>query len=436
MSVTRRRVARAGVAAACVLLPCGCAAIVGIGDITAPGSDGGSQGDESPDSPGPGPGDEGPGLDSSTAAETGPDEAGPDETGLGEGFADDAPSFVETGSPGDTGADSMLAESGVPEASPEAGPPTPDAGHPDAGPDASNACPSVTTQTLATSLTVNVGWPSTTTSNTGTGSISMLLLTPLTGSTSLTGTSRMCAMKVPDLVLNAIGGAATGTSSGTKVQLPVSNATWDQITRTFAVAGTQAGLDPNDALNVSPWVSLFGLTSASGYGSDATAWPAACATGTCTPAGSFTAASLQDDDNDSFAGITVLPSTATGYTLPATSTVFSQLADRLYIVFRTEVALTETRVSCTASSGTATVSLFDSHVVGCHVTAGSSSAAGPCSSDQVQFLDDTRTVYGFDSSSGDVISKAHPVVGTAATISLAAGATCAQARAAFSPTFN
>jgi hypothetical protein len=426
---TRRRLARAGVAGACVLLPCGCAAIVGIGDITAAPDEGG-HGDESPDGPAPGAEDHDDGVAESSLAETGPEEAS----------ADDATSTPETGLPGDTGTDSTLAESGapesgvpetgVPEASPEAATSLPEAGHVDAA----MGCPSQTPQTLATSLAFGVGWPATATSNAGSASVSMLLLTTFTGSTSLTGSTRVCAMTLPDLALNAVGQAATG--SGTKIQSGISNATWDQISRTYPVTGTQTGFDPNDTLNMARWVSLFGLTSASSYESDATAWPAACATGMCLPAGSFASSVLQDDDNDSNPGITVFPSTATGYTLPPTSvTSQAQLADRVYMVFRTEIALGQTRDSCTVTGGNATVTLFDSHVVGCHVNA-THGTAGSCSSDQVQFLDDNRTIYGYDSAAGDVISAAHPVVGMATTTAVGAGATCAQARAIYSPAFD
>ena len=44
--------------------------------------------------------------------------------------------------------------------------------------------------------------------------------------------------------------------------------------------------------------------------------------------------------------------------------------------------------SCTDLSGAAKITLFDSHVVGCHVGNG-----GECSANQADFVDQNRTIY-------------------------------------------
>jgi hypothetical protein len=100
-------------------------------------------------------------------------------------------------------------------------------------------------------------------------------------------------------------------------------------------------------------------------------------------------------------------------------------------------------VDCTHGTGTASITSFDNHVVGC-TTVCPSGLLGcntgmteqPCTTDQVGFLDQNRTIYGYDMNSGDTASAAHPISGTVSTVQLADNASCAMARAAFSPTFN
>ena len=75
------------------------------------------------------------------------------------------------------------------------------------------------------------------------------------------------------------------------------------------------------------------------------------------------------------------------------------LADQLYIVSRNQLELSGMRMtSCTAGTGTAKITLFDNHVVGCHANATSTDGdlsftgpAGACDSSQVNFVDGSRT---------------------------------------------
>jgi hypothetical protein len=292
-------------------------------------------------------------------------------------------------------------------------------------------CPSQDPATLATKITFTVGWPTSTAGNSGTGPINILLLTTFHGTSTLTGTSQSCGLTLPDLTLNSLAAAIAG---GSKVQIQVSNTAWDAITRTFPVMGTQSGFNPGDSLNTSASLGLLGLTDASGYNSDTKAWPAACATG-CTPAGPFMMSDLQDDDHDSNPGITATPLSNSTYALPPTSLLSgsSAAADQVYIVSRNEISLMgmHTGTTCNTGSGMAKITLFDNHVVGCHVKGG-----GACNSSQVSFVDSNRTIYGYDMTMGHVISSTNPVMGTVNTIQLPAGAKCSDARTAFAPTFN
>jgi hypothetical protein len=229
--------------------------------------------------------------------------------------------------------------------------------------------------------------------------------------------------------------AATG--GGSKIQIQVKNAAWDAITRTFAVTGTQSGFNIGDALDTNASVGLIGLTDASGFGTNTKAWPPYCndPSMNCMAAGPFTMADLQDDDKDGKPAITATPLNNSTYALPPTSAIFSQVADEVYIVSRNEIAIMGMHTTdCTHGSGTAKITLFDNHVVGCHVTS-LHGTAGPCSSPQVSFLDQNRTIYGYDMTSGDVISASHSVTGQVSTVQLPAGSKCSDARAAFGSTF-
>ncbi len=95
---------------------------------------------------------------------------------------------------------------------------------------------------------------------------------------------------------------------------------------------------------------------------------------------------------------------------------------------------------CTHGSGTAKISLFDNHVIGCTTVCptglvGCTTGTTPqkCSSDQVGFLDANRTIYGYDQTAGHTATPSHPIMGTVSTVQIAAGSSCAVARAAVRP---
>jgi hypothetical protein len=259
--------------------------------------------------------------------------------------------------------------------------------------------------------------------------VNILLLTNFTGTTTLTGTAQSCGLNLPDIVLNSTGMLATG--GGMKIQIQVKNSVWDAISRTFPVTGTQSGFNIGDSLDTNASVGLLGLVDAW----NTKTWPPYCTTG-CTPAGPFMMSDLQDDDHDNNPGITATPLNNSTYALPPTAAIYSQVADQVYIVSRNEIAIMGMHTTdCTHGSGMAKITLFDNHVVGCHVTS-LHGTAGPCNSSQVSFLDQNRTIYGYDQNSGSIISSSHAVMGTAQTVQLPAGSKCSDARAAFGSTFS
>jgi hypothetical protein len=77
-----------------------------------------------------------------------------------------------------------------------------------------------------------------------------------------------------------------------------------------------------------------------------------------------------------------------GNSLPATGVSNAPQADRLYVVLRTEVSFYGLTSNCTDMSGKAMASLFNEHVVGCHLQ-----DAGDCTQTQADFIDQIGTIY-------------------------------------------
>jgi hypothetical protein len=248
--------------------------------------------------------------------------------------------------------------------------------------------------------------------------------------------------------------APSRSQCGTKVSIQILPSTFAKITRTFQTSGSQSGWNTGSTLMTNPAIGLLGLSQTSTYAMDSTAWPdvngcsANCActgtgmgssasfSGTC---GVFQGSDVTDDDGDGFPGITANPKSdpctgggaACTYTYPPTSlTAFAvpPLADQVYIVSRNELSLSGMRMnSCTQGSGTAKITLFDNHVVGCHATAstsatGTTTPAATCTSAQVAFLDDNRTIY--TASNGNAASNSNAIMGTVTVAQLSSTATC------------
>jgi hypothetical protein len=93
--------------------------------------------------------------------------------------------------------------------------------------------------------------------------------------------------------------------------------------------------------------------------------------------------------------MTATPLSGNGYVLPPTAVGLigsAPAADRVYIVSRNRVAIKGAWTSCSELSGTATVSLFDNHVVGCRISDGSACTTDAANT-QADFIDQNRTVY-------------------------------------------
>ena len=298
-------------------------------------------------------------------------------------------------------------------------------------------CAAVAQSWIATMVTVPVSWPAAVTSgitvtNAGTGNVVLVTLSnEMSGATagSFTGAARTCATAVPAVQFSATGASLGGIPSGDTGFLSVSlpDSLWDKIGRTSPLDGSSTGLNPGATVTTDPSVALFGLASTSSFANASTAWPAACTTN-CTPAGPFKTSDLDtgadggandgDDDGDGNPGVTAIPvkmlSGKDDYVLPPVS-VGGPTANQVFIVTRTALAVATTRLDCYTASGTATVTAFDDHVVGCHLSAG-----GNCNSTQTSFLDSNRVVYTL---TGGATVKTKVIMGNASP-------SCADARAA------
>jgi hypothetical protein len=300
---------------------------------------------------------------------------------------------------------------------------------------ADGGCEGSDTQTLATRISFPVQWPiNGIAAAAGTGTVDLWLLTVFNGTTTLTGKSQTCGTILPPLMLTSTGATAADMSGQTvsvSITLPYSSV-WKNVTRTFNTTGTQSGFQIGNSENTDSVVGLVGLAQSSKWLMDSTTWPINCPMSGCTGSDWFNAADISDDDGDSNPGITAIPSTASGFTQPPTGLTCGQPADKIYIVSRNEIQVTGMRMTCGTGTGTAKISLFDNHVVGCHV--GDEPAHGACLSDmppancnaaQVAFLDDNRTIYGYDQTMGHTFSPSNPASGTATIVNLATGSTCA-----------
>jgi hypothetical protein len=245
-------------------------------------------------------------------------------------------------------------------------------------------CQPQTNLVQATRITLSVSWPATLSGNGGSGPVDIWLLADLVAGTggNLTGNTRICGVTLPSDVLNGAGQLVTG---GTKVLVTLPAALWNAPSMpTFGVTGTTEGWSVGSAISFTPVVALIGLRLP-----DADiAWPSST--------WSFpSATSFPDDDGDGKPGITAIPLSTAGYTLPPTglgALGSAPTADKIYVALRSELALSGHRTSCADVSGTATVKYFDNHVVGCHVYGGSDCTTGSANT-QADFVDQARTLY-------------------------------------------
>jgi hypothetical protein len=255
-------------------------------------------------------------------------------------------------------------------------------------------CENRSTVTLAVHVVLDVTWDGSLGANAGSGQYHLWALAKMAvNGTALTGTIRLCGFTLPDLTLTPLVG-------GGIVRVEIPNTVWDGPSApTFPSTGTLASWNPGSTLMTAPTIALVGLTMPDPQA----AWPS-----------SYTMITAVDVDGDGSPGLTGAPKVGPGYVQTPVSTPILGIgakADKLFLASRTGLALTGTLTSCTEQSGTAVISFFDSHVVGCHVSGGDA-----CTPAQIDFVDSNRTKYKM--MSGTFTSKI-----------VADATTCADARA-------
>jgi hypothetical protein len=239
----------------------------------------------------------------------------------------------------------------------------------------SGTCPQRADITLAQLMVLDASWPGTTAASAGSGKIHLWTLAKLTAAGgALTGETRSCGTTLPEVSFTATGQLVTG---GTRLQLQVPHAVWDMPSLPrFSTSGTLSGFATGSSIAIDPIVVLVGLT----LPDPRAAWP-----------DSYTGLTAVDAEGDGEPGITAVPRTGDGYVLPPTGLGVggtAPQADRVYIAFRTIIDLSGTFTTCAELGGTVNVMFFDNHVVGCHVRGGEN-----CSPTQVDFVDQSRTIY-------------------------------------------
>jgi len=268
------------------------------------------------------------------------------------------------------------------------------------------ACQTATSLTVAANISIAVTWPATTAGNGGSGTVHVWLLSKFTANgNQLSGTSQTCGLSLPDLQLNALGSIAAG---GSKVQIQIPATVWSAPSMpTYTSTGSQTGWGPPSTVSISPTLALIGLALPSGTDPATYAWPSSSWS---FPSGT----TFPDGDGDGNPGITASPLSGSGYVYPPTAIGLGGSApgaDKAYIATRTQVSLSGSWTSCSAFSGTADVTHFDNHVVGCHIHNGSTCTTGSANT-QADFLDQNRTVYA--PGSATFVAATLPSTGTCA----------------------
>lgn len=280
-----------------------------------------------------------------------------------------------------------------------------------------------THQTVAAKLTMDSTWPTTTaiagcdnSSCTADQRKVQLLLAidfDIDSSGMYKGTLRTCQNQTPPITLSAFGAQASGVPMGSEVQVVIDQTVWDKQ-KSVNVTGSVA----NGAFTMDDVVALNGLDPNSTWKNASVTWAPISANANTDPA-IPTSDCDNSDMNPAMCGITaafkadmspfIVPKVALSMTAPQT--------DKIYVVLRTEIALSGCMTSCTDGSGTATVPLLQNHVIGCHVPAGDASTDRACTPAEYNFIDQNSTAYVVVS--GTFQSK------------VVSGTTCSDVRAAF-----
>lgn len=223
---------------------------------------------------------------------------------------------------------------------------------------------------------MDVTWPGTVAASTGTGKIHLWNRTTLDESgNALSGMLQGCGTNLPETTLTALGRLA---ANGMKILIEVPETVWEAPTMPkFPVKGTASAATPTAMVNLE-WASLVGIN----LPDPKAAWP-----DSYTP---LTAMAV-DADGDGKPGYTALPRNRDGFVLPPTSVGIggsAPAAEKVYLISRHLIAVSGTRTSCDEFAGTANVTAFDSHVMGCVLRGGAD-----CNANQTDFVDQNRMKY-------------------------------------------
>jgi len=230
-----------------------------------------------------------------------------------------------------------------------------------------STCP--TKYAMATHVIMNVSWPKTTFAgitvvNAGTGKVHVWTKSAFDENGNMaTVVSKSCGSALPAIQTTAIAGSE-------KLLPEIPNDVWDQSSMpSFTGSATKNG----SAVSANPGTALVGLKMTD---PNAT-WPAV--------------ASVMgvDHDSDGHPGIHAVSKTDSGYTAVPADINRSKRTDRLDLATRATMTLSATVNGCPETySGTANVTKFDNHVIGCHIQGGSE-----CDTTQRNFVDSNRTVF-------------------------------------------
>jgi hypothetical protein len=231
-------------------------------------------------------------------------------------------------------------------------------------------------------LAIDVTWAQSSATMGGAGKVYIWNRADITASgTALSGQVTACGTVLPETPLTGLGRVAAG---GAKILIEVPDPVWDAPSMPkFPFAGRRSEVGLGGTIEFDTFAPL-------GFerGDPKAAWP-----------DSYSAlkSDLRDVDGDGQPGYLALPRSKDGYVLPPTALGLGGLApaaEKIYLVSRNVMTLTGVRTACDAFSGSANVTHFDSHVVGCAVRGG-----GECNSNQVDFVDQNRMKYQAKSAS-------------------------------------
>lgn len=276
---------------------------------------------------------------------------------------------------------------------------------------------------VGTLITVDVSWlgtaavagcPPKCQNSTTTGTFYIWLLTTYTAdSGKITGTTYTCGNTPAVLTLSQTGDMSLGVPAGQTGQIKPTYpaASWDG-TPGATITGTLGGKNVGSSFAIDKSVVLYGLKPSDPLSDPSMAWP--------TSNTALTQSDLTYADGGAYVSMQGHPGikgtfdgTPPFYLAGTAITPGSPNANTFYSVTRSEIAMCGSSVSCTETTGTATVTLLNNRVVGCDLVDG-----GPCTTDQFGFLDANTTQYT-------------PGKATFDAKDLKSGATCTDVLAAF-----